>query len=182
MVPRRATGLNDYAIILAGVWISGLGSWMTLFGISVWVYQATGSATAYATLVFFLTIPRAAGSLIAGPYVDRWNRRWTLIASDLVAALCTLGILVLYSTDKLQQWHLYVAFTISGLANAFSAPAFAASIPLLTPREQLGRVAGIGQVASALIPIIAAPLASLLLAQHAECGLPGDAHRRAATG
>ena len=134
-----------------------------MFGLSVWVFQETGSATAYSTLIFFAIIPSAIGALFSGPYVDRWNRRQVLIWSDVIASLSTLGILLLFYTNMLQQWQLYIALSINGLANAFFLPAFNASVPLLVPSEYLSRASGLAQMSGALIPIIAPALAGVLM-------------------
>ena len=71
---------------------------------------------------------------------------------------------MLFYFDALAHWHLYVALTISGFANAFFGPAFQASIPLLVPKEQLARIAGV-QAFGGLIPIISAATAGVIVAR-----------------
>lgn len=164
MRPGRATGRIAFYILLGGLFISALGSWMTMFGLAVWAFQQTGSATAYSTLAFFATIPSAIGALFAGPYVDRCNRRQVMIWSDLIASLSTVNLMLLFYSDLLRQWHLYLALTISGLATSFFMPAVQASVPMLLPKAQLGRASGLMQSIGALVPIISPPLAGLLIA------------------
>jgi DHA3 family macrolide efflux protein-like MFS transporter len=163
MHQARVTGMRAFHIMLIGLFISALGSQMTSFGLAVWVFQETGSVTAFTTLIFFVIIPPAVGSLFAGPYVDRWNRRRIMIGSDAIASLSTLGIMLLFYTQRLQQWHLYIALTISGLVNSFFFPAFEASVPMLVSKEQLGRASGIIQSVSALVPILSSPLAGVFV-------------------
>lgn len=161
---KQLDGMRAFYIIFVGVFVSRFGSFMTMFGISVWAYQQTGSATTYSTLTFFALMPAAIGSIISGPYVDRWNRRQVLIWSDLIASLSTIGIMLLFWADALAQWHLYIALTINGFANAFFGPAFQASIPLLVPKDQLARVAGV-QSFGGLVPIISAAVAGFIISQ-----------------
>jgi MFS family permease len=164
MQPGRATGRIAFYILLGGLFVSALGSWMTMFGLAVWAFQQTGSATAYSTLAFFATIPSAVGALFAGPYVDRCNRRQVMMWSDVIAGFSTVGLLALFYSGLLRQWHVYVALTLSGLASSFFMPAVQASVPMLLPQAQLGRASGLMQSIGALVPIISPPLAGALIA------------------
>jgi MFS family permease len=146
-----------------GLLLSFTGSSLTRFGLSVWVFEQTRNPEAYSTLLFFATVPLALGSLIAGPLVDRWNRQQVLLIANIVASVPTLAIMVLFFTDRLAVWQLYVALFVNGAANAFILPAFDASIRMLVPKEQLGRASGLSQMIQSLGTIIAPPLAGLLL-------------------
>jgi MFS family permease len=115
--------------------------------------------------LFFATIPLAIGSLFAGPLVDRWDRRRVLIISNIIASLPTLVVMLLFFTERLELWHLYLALFINGLANAFILPAFDASIRMLVPKERLGQASGLSQMVQSLGTIIAPPIAGFLLVQ-----------------
>ncbi|MEM7344679.1 MAG: MFS transporter, partial [Chloroflexota bacterium] len=129
----------------------------------IWVLTETGDTTAFTILLFFAVLPVGLGSLFAGPLVDRWDRRWVLIMANLTASLSTLVVAVLFYIDALEIWHLYIALTINGVANAFILPALEASIPLLVVKEQLGRAAGLSQMIQALEVILGPALAGLLI-------------------
>lgn len=51
------------------------------------------------------------------PLSDRWNKKATMLICDAAAALTTVGVLVLLSTDALCVWHLYVLNALNGLIN-----------------------------------------------------------------
>ncbi|MEM8859751.1 MAG: MFS transporter [Chloroflexota bacterium] len=149
--------------IMAGQLVSTIGSSMTRFGLGIWVLNETGDTGAFTLLLFFAVLPVGIGSLFAGPLVDRWNRRRTLIIANILASLSTLAIAILFFADILELWHLFVAVTINGLANAFVLPALEASVPLLVEKEQLGRAAGLTQMIQALEVILGPALAGLLI-------------------
>lgn len=151
-----------YAIIL-GQLVSTVGSGMTRFGLGIWVFAETGDAAAYSILLFFAVLPLGLGSLFAGPLVDRLNRKLVLIVANAVASLSTLVVALLFFMDVLDLWHLYIALFINGVANAFILPALDSSIPLMIPKEQLGRAAGLTQLVQALETILAPALAGLLV-------------------
>jgi MFS transporter, DHA3 family, macrolide efflux protein len=165
-MPRhRMTGMSAFWLTWLGLVLSFTGSSLTRFGLSVWVFEQTRDPEAYSALLFFATIPLAFGSLIAGPLVDRWNRRQVLVVGNIVASLPTLVIMALFFSGNLAVWHLYLALFINGLANAFILPAFDASIRMLVPREQLGRASGMSQLIQSLGTIIAPPIAGFMLVQ-----------------
>lgn len=148
---------------MTGQLVSTIGSSMTRFGVGIWVLQETGDTAAYSVLLFFAVLPLGLGSLFAGPLVDRWPRRTVLIVGNAVASLSTLVVAVLFLSDTLEIWHLYIALAMNGVANAFLLPSIDASIPLLVPKEQLGRAAGLAQMIQALEVILGPALAGVLL-------------------
>lgn len=166
MKPRTTmirSGMAAFYALLVGQFVSSIGSAMTRFGLSVWVYTETASTAAYTTLIFFSVFPVGIGALLAGPLVDRWNRRRVMIVSDMIAGLSTLLVAALFFFDALALWQLYVLVSVNGVASAFSRPAIDASVPLLVPQAQLSRAAGLSQLIWALEMILASTLAGLLI-------------------
>ncbi|MEM6431470.1 MAG: MFS transporter, partial [Deinococcota bacterium] len=155
--------MKTFYIILLGQLVSVIGSGMTRFGLSVWVFSETGSATAFTTLIFFAVIPLAVGALFAGPLVDRLNRRLVMITGNITAGLSTLAVVLLFYNGVLAPWHLYITLSINGLANAFIIPALEASIPMLVPKEKLERASGLTQIIAALDTIVSPTLAGVLV-------------------
>lgn len=143
--------------------VSSVGSGMTRFGLSLWVLSETGDVTAYTALLFFAFLPIGLGSLIAGPLVDRLDRRRVMLVANALPSLSTLAVAGLYFTDRLEIWHLFIALFANGFANSFILPAFEASVPLMMPREKLGSAAGFTQMILALETIAAPALAGIVI-------------------
>jgi DHA3 family macrolide efflux protein-like MFS transporter len=156
-------GFRTFLLIWAGQVVSLVGSGLTSFVLGVWVYQSTGSATQFALIAASATIPGVLLSPLAGEVVDRHDRRRVMIAADCGAALSTLVVFALYLNGALEVWHIYAAAAATAVCNTFQGPAYAASIPLLVPREQLGRVNGLVQIERAA-GIISPALAAALIA------------------
>ncbi len=159
----KLTKERAFYAIMAGQLVSTIGSSMTRFGLGIWVLQETGNTAVYSVLLFFAVLPLGLGSLVAGPLVDRWNRRNVLIVSNVAASLSTLVVALLFFADSLALWQLYMALTVNGIANAFILPALDASIPLLVDKEQLGRAAGLTQMIQAFEVILGPALAGLVI-------------------
>lgn len=158
----RISGARAFFFVVAGQLVSTVGSGMTRFGLGIWVLEETGDAAAYTTLLFVAVLPLGLASLVVGPLIDRWNRRWTMIAANTAASASTLVIALLYFADLLELWQLYVLLTVNGVANAFILPALESSVPLLVPQAQLGRAQGLMQMVQSfeiiIAPILAVPV------------------------
>ncbi len=160
-----ADGWRTFFLVWLANTVSTVGSGLTGFVLGFWVYQQTGSATQFALIVACTSLPGILLLPFGGAVVDRWDRRAVLIVADLVAALCTGVLALLYATDALQVWHIWLATTISSACGAFMSPANAAIVPLLVPKEQLGRANGLVQTGNALgilSPVIAGFLVGLV--------------------
>jgi len=161
---RRPAGMVGFSIVWLGQIISVLASSMTGFGMTLWMYKQTGSATAMAGMQVAFITPFLLLSPIAGVLVDRYNRKLMMMVSDLMAVLSTTGILILYVTGNLQFWHLYIAASINGLGNTFQWPAYSAAISTMMPKEQYGRANGLMSLLDAGPGVLAPLLAGILLA------------------
>jgi MFS transporter, DHA3 family, macrolide efflux protein len=163
MPQPRLEGMRAFYALLTGQFISTIGSAITRFGLSVWVFSQTNSASAYTLLVFFATFSVGIGALIAGPLVDRWDRRRIMLFSDAIAAFSTVVIAVMYFANVLELWHMYLAVSVNGVASAFSRPALDASIPLLVPKDGLTRASGLSQMTGAVEMILSSAVAGFIV-------------------
>ncbi len=156
-------GMRVFALVWLGQLVSIVGSGLTSFALGVWVLQGTGSVTQYTLILVFATLPGIILSPIAGALVDRWNRRYVMLLSDLGAALSTLGIALLLLAGWLDVWHIYIATGVNSIFSAFHWPAYSASVTLLVPKEHFGRAGGLMEFAQAAGQIVSPLLAGLLL-------------------
>ncbi|MBN1218457.1 MAG: MFS transporter [Anaerolineae bacterium] len=152
-----------FITIWLGQSISLIGSGLTGFALGVWVYQTTGSATQFALIAVCTALPRIGLSPLAGALVDRWDRRWAMIIGDSGAALGTLAIALLFFSNQLEVWHIYLATAFSSAFSTLQWPAYAAITPLLVSKEKLGRANGLVQFGRAASEILAPALAGILV-------------------
>ncbi|MFH1104667.1 MAG: MFS transporter [Actinomycetota bacterium] len=162
--PGPVTGVRAFFTVCGGQLVSVIGTSLTGFGLSIWVYLETGSVTKLALVSLALAVPATIISPFAGALVDRWDRRIVMLIADTAAGIGTLVIAILFVTDSLQLWHVYVVVAVGSIGNAFQVPAWMASIPLLVPKAQLGRANGLVQLNDGLSLVIAPILAGVLLA------------------
>ncbi len=166
MTVNRPGGMRAFTIVWLGQLASMLGTTMTQFALTIWswrfvteVQPVDDPAFAMALVGLFNFAPAILFSPIAGALVDRWNRKTTMMLVDLAAGISTIAIFMLYSTNNLQIWHLYVAGAFTGIFQSFHFPAYSSAISMMVSKEQYARAdAMLGLVDSAttiFAPIIA---------------------------
>jgi DHA3 family macrolide efflux protein-like MFS transporter len=115
--------------------------------------------------------PNTLLSLVVGPLIDRWDRRWVMILSDSGAGLSTLAISLLLLLGRLELWPVLLATAVSSAFSALQWPAYAAATSLLVPREHLGRANGMVQLSRGLAFIASPALAGVLVANIGVTGV-----------
>jgi len=154
--------MHTFIIIWLGQFVSTIGSQMTFFAITIWAWEKTGSATALALVSFFFFAPSILTSLLAGTIVDRVNRKVLMIISDTVTALATLAILLIYLSNTLQIWHLYIIAAVISPFNQIQQLSYQVSITTLVPKHHYTRASSMGSILSYGSSIIAPALAGSL--------------------
>ena len=142
--------------------LSALGSAMTNFALVVWLYQKSGSALETALLSVCSYAPYVAMSIFAGALSDRWNKRRTMLVCDLLAALCTVTVLLLLRADALLPWHMYLLNAVNGLMNTVQRPAADVAATLLIPKEYYQKTCGLRSFSQSLNTILTPVFASAL--------------------
>ncbi len=163
--------MTGFLIVWIGQVISILASGMSGFGLSIFMFEQTKSATAMGLMQVSFILPFLLLSPIAGVMVDRYNRKLMMMVSDFAAVLATFAILILQASGHLQFWHLYVANVFFGLGNTFQWPAYSAAISTMVPKEQYGRANGLMSLIDAGPGVLAPILAGAVLAASKANGL-----------
>jgi MFS family permease len=153
-----------FNLIWFGQLVSLFGSSMTRFAIGVWLFQQTGLATTFATMVLFSNLPRILLTPVAGVLVDRWNRKLTMMLSDLAAGATSIMMLALLLTNALEVWHVYVLVAFSSAFESFQWPAYSASITLMVDKQHYSRTNAMLEMARNGSAVVAPLLAASLLA------------------
>jgi DHA3 family macrolide efflux protein-like MFS transporter len=129
-------------IIFGGQAFSLLGSAAVNFALVWWLTVETGSATILAAASIAAVLPQALVGLVAGPFVDRWDRRLTMIVADLFIASMSVLLMVAFALHAAGVGIVMAAIAARSVGAAFHTPASQAAVPMYVPPEQLLRVSG----------------------------------------
>ena len=152
-----------FAIIWTGQFLSILTSSIVNFAIVLWLSLETGSAEVLAFATMAALLPQSVLGLFTGIFNDRWKRKRVMIMADSFIAFCTLILAVLFYFDLAKISHIYVLLALRSVGSAFHMPAMQASVPLLAPKSELMRIAGINQVIQSVCNIAGPALAGLFI-------------------
>ena len=154
---------RPFFTIWTGQQISLVGSQVAQFALVWWLTTTTGSATVLASATLVALVPQIALGPIAGALVDRWDRRHVMIVADVLIALVSLGLAVVFLAGRMQVWHVYLVVLARSLGSAFHWPAMAASTSLFVPKDQLSRIAGLNQIMNGGLNIVSPAIGAFLI-------------------
>ena len=162
--------LRDFLILWSTQSVSQLGSSITTFALTLWLYEKTGSSLSTAALTICSYAPYVLMSIFAGALTDRFNKKKTILACDVFAVICTLIVFALFSTNHLMVWHLYVLNAISGLMNTVQQPASEVAMTLIIPDKYYQKTSGLRSLSRSMISILNPLIATAL---YSFAGLEG---------
>jgi MFS family permease len=113
--------------------VTQIGANMVLFALTVLVHDATSLSSTVSLLFLTFLTPSVLFSALAGVYVDRLDRRWVLIISNVLRAAFLVAIWAIGHDITI----LLVLNFVFATVTVFFAPAEASMIPVVTPRDQL---------------------------------------------
>lgn len=162
---NKKNELREFYILWSTQSLSQLGSAITAFALTLWLYEKTGSALSTATLRICTYAPYVIMSIFAGALSDKFDKKKTMLICDLMAALTTIMVFALYKGDMLCVWHLYLINAVSGLMNTVQQPASEVAYTMVIPKEHYQKTSGLQSLSRSLItignPLIAAAIYGL---------------------
>src|SRR3954447_16274588 len=130
----------NFRKLFFGQLISQVGDYFAFLGISVMVATTMArtdaeSTAAVATVMIAVGLPRLIFGLLAGVFVDRWDRRRTMLVSDLIRPALTLAMIPALMSRNV--WIVCAVAFLLSVVGTFFNPAKGAIIPNMVPAEHL---------------------------------------------
>ncbi|HEU5441622.1 MAG TPA: MFS transporter [Ktedonobacterales bacterium] len=121
------------------LWFAGLislaGDWVLSVGLPIYVYLLTRSVLATSILLLAVTAPSVLVGSLAGVFVDRWDRKRTMVWTNLLLAAGLLPLLLVRSADHV--WIVYAVAIVESSVEQFFIPAKNAVLPTLVGEERI---------------------------------------------
>ena len=154
--------LKDFLILWSTQSVSQLGSSITAFALTLWLYEKTGSSLSTAVLTICSYAPYVLMSIFAGALTDRFDKKKTMLVCDVLAVFCTIVVFGLFRSNRLMVWHLYALNAISGLMNTVQQPASEVAMTLIIPEKYYQKTSGLRSLSRSLISILNPLIATAL--------------------
>ena len=153
---------NFYKLWL-GELISNIGSGMTAFALSVYIYEKTGSVS-YVSLITLLSfMPSIVLSPIGGLLADRYDRRLLMIIGDLFSGLGLVYILWSIQAGEKSIVPIFVGITFSSIFTSLLEPSYRATLTDILEEENYAKASGLIQVAGSAKYLISPVIAGMIL-------------------
>lgn len=154
---------RKFLLLWSGDFISAVGSGLTSFGLGVYIFQQTGSASLMALVTLLAFLPSLLLSAPAGVLADHYDRRLLMVLGDSLSAVGLLFILLCMIQGEASIWQICVGVTVSSVFSSLLEPAYKSTITdLLTP-EQYSKASGLVQLAGSAKYLLSPVMAGLLL-------------------
>lgn len=151
------------AKFLTAQMISLLGSSLVQYAI-IWhitLSTSSGRMLTISTLCGFL--PQILISLIAGAWIDRYDRKKLIMAADAAIAVSTLFLAVAFLAGYRFNWALFTVLAIRSAGTGIQSPAVNAIIPQIVPQEKLLKINGINSTLSSLMMFLSPAVSGAIL-------------------
>jgi MFS family permease len=149
-----------FASLWLGALVSLTGDWVLLTGLPLVVYRLTGSTFALGATAIAAALPRLLVGSVAGVFVDRWDRRRTMLACNILLGLALLPLLLVTSADSL--WLVGPVLLLESSLAQFYKPAEGALLPHLLPADDLATANALNGLSLNLARLCGPPLGALL--------------------
>lgn len=116
--------------------ISEMGNWFNFIAALGLVRVISNASPEVTTIMLVLRIaPFTLFAPLAGAFVDRWSRRWVMIATDLIRVIVALGFLLVRRPEDL--WIAYLCTGLLSFFGTFFEAAKNAAVPNITGERDL---------------------------------------------
>lgn len=154
---------SKFILLWIGELISAIGSGLTSFGLSVYVFGQTGSAASTSLVALFGFLPTLLLSVPAGVLADKFDRRILMMIGDGCSAVGVAYILICMMNGGAALWQICLGVFISSAFSALLEPSYRATITDLLTKEQFSKASGMISIAGSARYLVSPIAAGLLL-------------------
>ena len=151
---------RNFGLLWVGQNISMVGDWVLFVALPFYIYTLTGSTLATGIMFIVQTLPRLLFGPVAGVFVDRWNRKYTMVIANLLQALILVPLFLVHSQDLI--WIVYLCALADSMVSQFFNPAQTAIIPMLVEEKELLAANSLNSMSQELTRLIGPSLGGLL--------------------
>jgi MFS transporter, DHA3 family, macrolide efflux protein len=162
--PFAIFGNRSFRWLWTAELVNEMGSSITALASSIYIYQTTGSALNVGLMMIAAVVPSLFVGLVAGVFVDRYNRKRIMIAANLIQAGLVLAIPFLLPVSIV--W-LYVLVMLSSAVGQFFKPAHASVLPEIASDEELNAANSLMAISSFGSMAIGFALSGLITGRYA---------------
>lgn len=151
-----------YLVFWLGQAVSSMGDMIIFVALPVWVFQLTGSKAALGLSFTAGVLPRLLLAPVAGVLVDRWDRRRTMLISDVLRSAGLVGLFFVGGPGDV--WLIYAVNFLNACVSRFYFPAKNALIPHLVGPDRLVQANSLSSVSDSAAQMVGPLMGAALIA------------------
>ena len=152
---------KNFRWLWLGQIISNYGDSLTALALLILINRLTGSTAAIATVAILMALPQVTIGMVAGVFVDRWNRKITMIVSDVLRGIVVLGLLLVRNPEDV--WILYTLTLLQATVGVFFSPARMALLANVVSGEELLAANSLSQTSRIIFGLLGTASAGVLI-------------------
>ena len=160
---NQKSNFSKFMLLWSGEFISAIGSGLTSFGLSVYVFRQTGSAASMGLVTLLAFLPTLLFSVPAGVLADKYDRRLLMMIGDGFSALGIVYILICMLQGEAKLYQICVGVFVSAVFSSLLEPSYRATVTDLLTKEEYSKASGLVSIAGSARYLISPVLAGILL-------------------
>ena len=153
---------RNFSLLWFAGLISYIGNWMLYIALPVAVYELTQSTFAISAMLVASILPSILFGSVAGVFVDRWERKRTMVITNLLLAASIVPLLLVRSADWL--WLVFLVRCVQSTLSQFFTPAEGAFLPQLVDPQYLTSANALNSMNNSLARLIGPAIGGVIAA------------------
>jgi MFS family permease len=151
---------RNFSLLWFAGLISYIGNWMLYIALPVAIYELTESTLAISAMLIAGIVPSILFGSVAGVFVDRWERKRTMVIANLLLVLSIVPLLFVRSADLL--WLVFLVRFVQSTLSQFFTPAESSLLPQLVDQQYLVSANALNSLNNSLARLVGPSIGGLL--------------------
>ena len=160
---EKKSNYRKFLLLWGGEFISSIGGGLTSFGLSVYVFQKTGSAASTALVALLAFLPVLLLSPLAGVLADRYDRCLMMMLGDGMSGAGLVYILICMFMGEAEVYQICIGVFISAVFSSLLEPSYRATVTDMLTKAEYSKASGMISLAGSARYLISPLLAGILL-------------------
>lgn len=160
---EKKSNYRKFLLLWGGEFISSIGGGLTSFGLSVYVFQKTGSAASTALVALLAFLPMLLLSPLAGVLADRYDRCLMMMLGDGMSGAGLVYILICMFMGEAEVYQICIGVFISAVFSSLLEPSYRATVTDMLTKDEYSKASGMISLAGSARYLISPLLAGILL-------------------
>lgn len=154
---------RNFLSLWLGKVISQLGDKFYAIALAWWILQKTNSPKVMGLFLLISVLPGLIFGFFAGALVDRWNRKYVIIITDIIRGLLVILIVFLSIFKLLQVLHVFIIGASISFITSFFDPAIQAIVPQIVDKERLNEANSMSQMVNGICTVLGPMLGAVAI-------------------